>query len=48
MGKEYVYYQIETLSSVEEAKLDSGEIIERFIYTGETYRENSETIIIYL
>ena len=44
MGKVNVYYQIDTPASVEETKLDSGEIIKRYLYTGAAYKENGEEI----
>lgn len=44
MGKDNVYYQIPAESLVEETKLDSGEIIKRYLYTGTAYKENGESI----
>lgn len=37
MGKENAYYQIPAENSVEETKLDSGEIIKRYLYTGTAF-----------
>ena len=44
MGKDNAYYQIPAKSTVEETKLDSGEIIKRYLYTGTAYKENGESI----
>ncbi|WP_336823291.1 YxeA family protein [Sporosarcina sp. USHLN248] len=44
MGKDNAYYQIPAENSVEETKLDSGEIMKRYFYTGTAYKENGEPI----
>ncbi|WP_060205114.1 YxeA family protein [Sporosarcina koreensis] len=44
MGKDNAYYQIPAESSVEETKLESGEIMKRYLYTGTAYKENGESI----
>ena len=44
MGKDHAYYQISTAHSVEETKLDAGEIMKRYLYTGPAYKESGEEI----
>ena len=44
MGKGNAYYQIGEPSSVEEDKLDSGEIMKQYVYTGPAYEENGKEI----
>lgn len=44
MGKENAYYQIGAPASIEETKLDSGEIMKRYLYTGPAYKEDGEMI----
>lgn len=44
MGKDNAYYQIPAESSVEETKLDTGEIMKRYLYSGTAYKENGESI----
>ncbi|MCM3110632.1 YxeA family protein [Lederbergia lenta] len=44
MGKANAYYHVDIPASVEESKLDSGEIIKRYLYTGAAYKENGEEI----
>lgn len=44
MGKDNAYYQIPAEKSVEETKLDSGEIMKRYLYTGTAYNDKGEPI----
>ncbi|EGQ26075.1 MULTISPECIES: YxeA family protein [Sporosarcina] len=44
MGKGNAYYHISPAHSVEETKLDSGEIMKRYLYTGPAYKENGKEI----
>jgi len=44
MGKDNAYYQVPAPESVEETKLDSGEIMKTYWYTGAAYKENGEEI----
>lgn len=44
VGKEEAYYQVGEPSSVEETKLDNGEIMKRYIYSGEAYNEAGDQL----
>ncbi|QTD40568.1 YxeA family protein [Sporosarcina sp. Te-1] len=44
MGKDNAYYQVPAPESIEETKLDSGEIMITYWYTGSAYKENGEEI----
>lgn len=44
MGKEHAYYRVGEPASIEETKLDSGEVMKRYEYTGPAYKEDGKQI----
>lgn len=44
MGKANAYYEIGEPASVDATKLDSGEVVKRYVYGGSAYKENGEEI----
>lgn len=44
MGKSNAYYEIGGPASIDETKLDSGEVLNRYVYDGAAYKENGEEI----
>ena len=43
-GKETVFYKIETYETINETKLDSGEVMNRYVYTGTAYDEEGTPV----
>lgn len=43
-GKETVFYKIDTYETINETKLDSGEVMNRYVYTGAAYDEEGTPV----